>query len=105
MSGIYTPTVVYVVFGLVSMVVDITTSPVALALSGIRLFFLLLTTLLINYLCSLGLSMFVWIYLIFSIGTYIIYKVKGQKLEQELEKQLEQQQQKKKKTVKLNKNK
>ena len=87
------------------MLVDITTSPIALALSGIRLFFLILTTLLINYLCSLGLSMFVWIYLIFSIGTYIIYKIKGEKLEQSLERQEKQQQQKKKKTVKLNKNK
>ena len=106
MSGIYTPTVVYVVFGIVTAVIDGASNPLLIGLLGFKLFFLLLTALLINYLCSIGLSLFVWIFLIFSIGMYVINKINEPKSEPEKPKQQKQQkQQKKKNTIKFQRNK
>jgi hypothetical protein len=100
MSGIYTPTVLYIIFGIVTAVIDGASNPFLIPFLGFKLFFLLLTALLINYLCSIGLSLFVWIYLIFSIGMYVINKINEPKSEPEKPKQ-----QKKKNTVKFHKNK
>jgi hypothetical protein len=104
MSGIYTPTVIYVLFGIVTAVIDGASNPLLIGFLGFKLFFLLLTALLINYLCSIGLSLFVWIFLIYSIGMYVMNKISEPKSEPESE--LEKpKKQKKKNTVKFHKNK
>jgi hypothetical protein len=75
-AGMYTPVILYMVLTLIPFAMDnLKSSPVFI---GINVGFILLQALFLNYLCSTGYSLYVWIYVLFLVGLSITSAVYGE---------------------------
>uniref|UniRef100_A0A6C0DEZ8 Uncharacterized protein n=1 Tax=viral metagenome TaxID=1070528 RepID=A0A6C0DEZ8_9ZZZZ len=100
---VYTAAVAYVIFSFISLVLNglLKNTPVSI---GLTAFFLFIQGVIVNYLCSIGLSLFIWIAIIAYFGMLIFSKLaETQQEETQTETKDEDKSKKHKKTKKTNK--
>lgn len=98
---VYTAAVAYVIFSFISLVLNglLKNTPVSI---GLTAFFLFIQGVIVNYLCSIGLSLFIWIAIIAYFGMLIFSKL-AEKPQEETEKKDKDTSKKHKKIKKTNK--
>jgi phosphotransferase system glucose/maltose/N-acetylglucosamine-specific IIC component len=82
---VYTAAVAYVIFSFISLAINglFKNTPVSI---GLTVFFLFIQGIIVNYLCSIGLSLFIWIAIIAYFGMLIFSKLAEKPQEKEEEK-------------------
>jgi len=81
---VYTAAVAYVIFSFISLALNglLKNTPVSI---GLTVFFIFIQGIIVNYLCSIGLSLFIWIAIIAYFGMFIFSKL-AEKPQEEQEK-------------------